>query len=134
VSARLWDRFCQLAAEPFPGAEGFGRQECCVKATASVMDALDREEFRPGAGSIAVGHPLTRGPEAFMKLMLTSGGVTNASIHSALVRLLGKPVTESRALCVPTAQWGHPVCNPTSVQGFTAAGSRWRHSSGLGWA
>ncbi len=69
-----------------------------------------------------------------MKLMLTSGGVTNASIHSALLRLLGKPVTESRALCVPTAQWGHPMCNPTSVQGFTAAGSRWRHSSGLGWA
>lgn len=69
-----------------------------------------------------------------MKLLLTSGGVTNASIHSALVRLLGKPVTQSRALCVPTAQWGHPMCNPTSVRGFTAAGSRWRHSSGLGWA
>jgi dipeptidase E len=69
-----------------------------------------------------------------MKLMLTSGGVTNASIHSALLRLLGKPVTESRALCAPTAQWGHPMCNPTSVQGFTAAGSRWRHSFGLGWA
>jgi hypothetical protein len=44
--------------------------------------------------------PLTRGPEAYMKLLLTSGGVTNASIHSALVRLLGKPVTESRAPCV----------------------------------
>ena len=69
-----------------------------------------------------------------MKLLLTSGGVTNASIHSALVRLLGKPVTESRALCVPTAQWGHPMCDPTSVQGFTAAGPTWRHSSGLGWA
>ncbi len=69
-----------------------------------------------------------------MKLLLTSGGVTNASIHSALVRLLGKPVTESRALCVPTAQWGHPMCDPTSVQGFSAAGSKWRHSSGLGWA
>ncbi len=69
-----------------------------------------------------------------MKLLLTSGGVTNASIHAALVRLLGKPVSESSALCIPTAQWGHPRCDPTSVQGFTAAGSRWRHSSGLGWA
>ena len=69
-----------------------------------------------------------------MKLLLTSGGVTNASIHAALERLLGKPVTESRALCVPTAQWGHPVCNPSSVQGFVSAGARWRHSSGLGWA
>ncbi len=69
-----------------------------------------------------------------MKLLLTSGGVTNASIRSALEGLLGKPLEESRALCVPTAQWGHPMCNPTSVQGFTAAGARWRYSSGLGWA
>jgi dipeptidase E len=69
-----------------------------------------------------------------MKLLLTSGGVTNGSIHSALVELLGKPVAESRALCVPTAQWGHPMCGPTSVHGFTAALPAWRHSSGLGWA
>jgi len=69
-----------------------------------------------------------------MKLLLTSGGVTNASIHSALERLLGRPVAESRALCVPTAQWGHPMCDPTSVQSFVAAGPMRRHSSGLGWA
>ena len=41
-----------------------------------------------------------------MKLLLTSGGVSNRCIHSALVRLLGKPIEECRALCVPTAQWG----------------------------
>lgn len=41
-----------------------------------------------------------------MKLLLTSGGVTNPSIHAALLRLLGKPVAECHALCVPTAQWG----------------------------
>jgi dipeptidase E len=69
-----------------------------------------------------------------MKLLLTSGGVTNPSIHAALVQLLGKPIAESRALCVPTAQWGHPMCGPTSVQGFVAAQPRWRHFSGLGWA
>lgn len=70
-----------------------------------------------------------------MKLLLTSGGVTNPSIHAALVRLLGKPVAESRALCVPTAQWGHPLCGPTTVRGLLAAAdSRWRHLSGLGWA
>jgi dipeptidase E len=68
-----------------------------------------------------------------MKLLLTSGGVTNASIHAALVRLLGKPVAECRALCVPTAQWGHPMCGPATVQGFVAAGPRFRHLSGLGW-
>jgi len=69
-----------------------------------------------------------------LKLLLTSGGVTNPSIHAALVQLLGKPVAESHALCVPTAQWGHPMCGPTSVRGFVAAEAEWEHLSGLGWA
>jgi len=69
-----------------------------------------------------------------MKLLLTSGGVTNPSIHAALERLLGKPVAECHALVVPTAQWGHPMCGPGSVQGLVAAGPVWRDSSGLGWA
>ena len=51
-----------------------------------------------------------------MKLLLTSGGVTNQSISDALVDLLGKPLSDSRALCIPTAQWGHPMCGPTSVR------------------
>ncbi|MDG4825455.1 Type 1 glutamine amidotransferase-like domain-containing protein [Asanoa sp. WMMD1127] len=38
-----------------------------------------------------------------MKLLLTSGGVKNPSIHGALVDLLGKPIAESTALCIPTA-------------------------------
>jgi len=38
-----------------------------------------------------------------VKLLLTSGGITNRSIHEALVDLLGKPVAESTALCIPTA-------------------------------
>lgn len=38
-----------------------------------------------------------------MKLLLTSSGVTNASIRAALVDLLGKPVEEASALVVPTA-------------------------------
>ena len=66
--------------------------------------------------------------------MLTSGGVTNPSIHSALVQLLGKPIAECHALCVPTAQWGHPMCGPASVRGFVAAEPDFRHLSGLGWA
>ncbi|MBJ7529047.1 MAG: peptidase E, partial [Nocardioides sp.] len=41
-----------------------------------------------------------------MKLLLTSGGVTNAAIEAALVDLLPRPVEECRALRVPTAQWG----------------------------
>lgn len=47
-----------------------------------------------------------------MKLLLTSAGVTNASIRRALVELLGKPIEESKALCIPTAQYGHPMVGP----------------------
>jgi len=69
-----------------------------------------------------------------LKLLLTSGGVTNVSIHSALVQLLEKPIAESHALVVPTAQWGHPMCGPASVRGLVAAEPAFRHLSGLGWA
>ena len=41
-----------------------------------------------------------------MKLLLASAGVTNASIRAALVDLLGKPIADSTALCVPTASYG----------------------------
>ena len=67
-----------------------------------------------------------------MKLLLTSGGVTNGSITSALVDLLGKPIAECTALCIPTAQWGHPMCGPASVRGFVVGGPPWGMTS-LGW-
>jgi len=41
-----------------------------------------------------------------VKLLLTSGGVSNATIENALVGLLGKPIAESNALCVPAAAYG----------------------------
>ncbi|MDC7122290.1 Type 1 glutamine amidotransferase-like domain-containing protein [Cellulomonas fimi] len=69
-----------------------------------------------------------------MKLLLTSGGVTNPSIRGALVEMLGKPIEESHALVIPTAQWGHPMCGPSSVQRTTAAGTGAEHLTGLGWA
>ncbi len=69
-----------------------------------------------------------------MKLLLTSGGVTNPSIRSALLELLGKPIAESHALCIPTAQWGHPMCGPTSVRGLLAAEPDFQYLTGLGWA
>jgi dipeptidase E len=67
-----------------------------------------------------------------MRLLLTSAGIKNTSIHAALVDLLGKPVAESNALCIPTAGYGHPMSGP---------GSAWRFISGqadtpmceLGW-
>jgi dipeptidase E len=38
-----------------------------------------------------------------MKFLLTSAGVSNPSIHGALVDLLGKPVNQASALFIPTA-------------------------------
>ena len=47
-----------------------------------------------------------------MKLLLTSAGIRNTSIHDALVDLLRKPISESSALCIPTAMYGHPSVGP----------------------
>ena len=43
--------------------------------------------------------------EGLMKLLLTSAGIKNTSIRNALVDLLGKPIDESSALCIPTASY-----------------------------
>ena len=43
-----------------------------------------------------------------MKLLLTSAGISNPSIHNALVDLLGKPIAEASALFVPTAIYALP--------------------------
>jgi dipeptidase E len=67
-----------------------------------------------------------------MKLLLTSAGIKNTSIHDALVDLLGKPVADASALCIPTAGYGHPQGSP---------GGAWRFITGrattpmceLGW-
>ena len=68
-----------------------------------------------------------------MRFLLTSAGIKNASIHDALVDLLGKPIAESSALCIPTAAYGHPMAGPP--------GGAWRFITGqaatpmceLGW-
>ncbi|MDN4597263.1 Type 1 glutamine amidotransferase-like domain-containing protein [Leifsonia virtsii] len=67
-----------------------------------------------------------------MKLLLTSGGVTNQGIRDALIGMLGKPIAESDALFIPTAQWGQPVCGPQSVWRSTA-GRGDGSLVGLGW-
>jgi dipeptidase E len=43
-----------------------------------------------------------------MKLLLTSAGIRNTSIHNALVDMLGKPIAECSALCIPTAVYAFP--------------------------
>lgn len=39
-----------------------------------------------------------------MKLLLTSGGITNDSIRKVLEEMMGKPIAEATALFVPTAE------------------------------
>jgi len=53
-----------------------------------------------------------------MKLLLTSAGIKNPSIETALVELLGKPIAECNALCIPTAGYGHPQGSPGGAYRF----------------
>lgn len=67
-----------------------------------------------------------------MKLPLTSGGITNTSISDALVDLLGKPIADSTALCVPTARWGNPVSGPVSGREYIS-GRAWGGTTSMQW-
>ena len=58
-----------------------------------------------------------------MRFLLTSAGITNASIRDALVELLGKPIADSSALCIPTAGYGHPQGSPGGAWRFIAGRS-----------
>jgi dipeptidase E len=53
-----------------------------------------------------------------LKMLLTSAGVKNAQIRRALVGLLGKPIAECDALCIPTALYGHPQGTPAATWRF----------------
>jgi dipeptidase E len=56
-----------------------------------------------------------------MKLLLTSAGIANASIHNALLDLLGKPIADSNALCIPTAIYPFPGGPSKAYQFITGA-------------
>jgi dipeptidase E len=66
-----------------------------------------------------------------VKLLLTSAGIKNASIRQALEEMLGQPIDESSALCIPTGTYVSPG----------GAASAWRFIAGrastpmceLGW-
>jgi dipeptidase E len=68
-----------------------------------------------------------------VKLLLTSAGVKNASIRSALVGLLGKPIADSSALCIPTAAYGHPMVGPGVMAWQFISGTSELPMVDLGW-
>ncbi len=68
-----------------------------------------------------------------MKYLLTSAGIKNTSIHNALVDLLGKPIAESNALCIPTAGYGNSYGSPAGVWRFISGREPRTPMCELGW-
>ena len=66
-----------------------------------------------------------------MKFLLCSSGISNPSINDALVELLGKPIAESNALCIPTGVQPFPG-GPSHVYRFIS-GSTSGAMCGLDW-
>jgi dipeptidase E len=68
-----------------------------------------------------------------MKLLLTSAGVNNPTIHNALVDMLDKPIADSNALCIPTAMYGHPWVGPGDKAWQFISGNSENPMVDLGW-
>lgn len=68
-----------------------------------------------------------------MKLLLTSAGIKNTSIHNALVEMLGKPIAECNALCITTASYGHPMVSPVKAWEFISGQETETPMVELGW-
>jgi dipeptidase E len=68
-----------------------------------------------------------------VNLLLTSAGIKNASIHGALVELLGKPIAESSALFIPTALYAHPMAGPRQAWRVISGNEPRAPMAGLGW-
>jgi dipeptidase E len=66
-----------------------------------------------------------------VKILLTSAGIKNTSIHNALVDLLGKPIAESNALVIPTAIYPFP--GGAYMAGRLIRGEVASPLAGLGW-
>jgi dipeptidase E len=68
-----------------------------------------------------------------MKLLLTSGGIENPTIRAALDGMLDRPVEECSALCIPTAQYGHPWVGPGVKPWGFVTGHEQSQMTQLGW-
>lgn len=67
------------------------------------------------------------------RFLLTSAGVRNETIRDALVKLLGRPIEECTALCIPTAMYGHPFAGPGENVWKFVAGRSEQPMVELGW-
>lgn len=71
--------------------------------------------------------------EITVKLRLTSGGVSNEAIRAELVGLLGRPIEEASAVCIPTAMDRHPYGGPGQRVWEFVAGHSAQPMVDLGW-
>ena len=68
-----------------------------------------------------------------MKYLLASAGIKNPSIHNALLALLGKPISECSALCIPTASYAQPMAGPGRAWAFISGSEPQCPMVELGW-
>ncbi len=59
-----------------------------------------------------------------MKLLFTSAGINNKSIHDALVDMLDKPIADSNACASPPRCTDTPGLAPASKLGSSSAGKK----------
>lgn len=67
------------------------------------------------------------------RLLLTSAGVRNQAIRDALLEMLGRPIEECTAVCIPTAMYGHPYAGPGQDVWEFVAGRSEQPMVELGW-
>src|SRR5213080_180549 len=96
--------------------------------------SLYRETDPHAHGKVSLAVDDTGG---IVKFLLCSSGISNPTIHNALVDLLGKPIAESNALCIPTGVQPFPG-GPSHVYRFIRGATQSSGPSenticGLGW-
>lgn len=68
-----------------------------------------------------------------MKLLLTSAGVKNPTLHAALTAMLPRPIAECDALAITTASYGHPYSGPGPAYSFVSGVGSETPMVELGW-
>src|SRR5688500_5311969 len=106
LKERRWIRFCGNKSFSYKKLQRLSF--CC---------SIKERDWR------SLSAPITSSRRGNMKYLLTSAGIKNTSIHDALIDLLGKPIAESSALCIPTAIYpfpGGPSMAYRFISGLTA--------------
>src|SRR5262245_12891119 len=91
LKERRWIRFCGNKSFSYNKLQRLSF--CC---------SLKARDWR------SLSAPMKSARREIMKLLLTSAGIKNTSIHNVLVDLLGKPIADSSAFVSPLRGTGTP--------------------------